>query len=110
MGVFGLVMFDTERRKKEIGIRRVNSATVKEILGVFNLKFIKIVIVSFIIAIPLSYWIISVYLESYAYRTPIYIWVFFVAFLVVLFITTGVFTLRSYRAAIENPVDALKTE
>ncbi|MCH5232533.1 MAG: ABC transporter permease [Muribaculaceae bacterium] len=110
MGVFGLVMFDTERRKKEIGIRRVNGATVKEILGMFNLKFIIIVIVSFIIAIPLSYWIISVYLESYAYRTPIYIWVFFVAFLAVLFITTGVVTLRSYSAAIENPVDALKTE
>lgn len=110
MGVFGLVMFDTERRKKEIGVRRVNGATVKEILGMFNMKFIKIVIVSFIIAVPVSWWIIRVYLESYAYKTPIYIWVFFIALLAVLIITAGVVTLRSYKAAIANPVDALRTE
>ena len=110
MGVFGLVMFDTERRKKEIGVRRVNGATVEEILAMFNMKFIKIVIVSFIIAVPVSWWIIRVYLESYAYKTPIYVWVFFVALLAVLIITTGVVTLRSYRAATSNPVESLRTE
>lgn len=110
MGVFGLVMFDTERRKKEIGVRRVNGATVQEILEMFNLKFIKIVIISFIIAVPVSWWIMRVYLESYAYKTPIYIWVFFVALLAVLFITIGVVTLRSYKAATANPVDSLRTE
>lgn len=110
MGVFGLVMFDTERRKKEIGIRRVNGATIEEILGMFNMKFIKIIILSFIIAVPFSWWIIKVYLESYAYKTPIYIWVFFVALLAILIITTGVVTLRSYKAATANPVEALKTE
>lgn len=110
MGVFGLVMFDTERRKKEIGVRRVNGATVHEILEMFNLKFIKIIIVSFIIAVPVSWWIIRIYLESYAYKTPVYIWVFFVALLAVLIITTGVVTLRSYKAATANPVDSLRTE
>ena len=110
MGVFGLVMFDTERRKKEIGVRRVNGATIEEILGMFNLKFIKIIIVSFIIAVPVSWLIIRVYLESYAYKTPLYIWVFFVALLAVLMITTGVVTLRSYKAATANPVDALRNE
>lgn len=110
MGVFGLVMFDTERRKKEIGVRRVNGATVVEILGMFNMKFIKIILISFIISVPLSWWIISVYLESYAYKTPIYIWVFFVALLAVLLITTGVVTLRSYKAATANPVSSLRTE
>lgn len=110
MGVFGLVMFDTEHRKKEIGIRRVNGASVEEILKMFNMKFIKIVIVSFIISVPLSCWIITLYLQSYPYRTPIYIWVFFVAFLAVLFVTTGVVTLRSFRAATANPVESLRTE
>lgn len=110
MGVFGLVMFDTERRKKEIGVRRVNGATVQEILGMFNIKFIKIIIVSFIIAVPVSWWIIRVYLESYAYRTPIYIWVFFVALLAILIIVAGVVTLRSYKAATSNPVEALRIE
>lgn len=110
MGVFGLVMFDTERRKKEIGVRRVNGATVEEILGMFNMKFIRIIIVSFIISIPISWWIISVYLENYAYKTPVYIWVFLTALLSVLLITTGVVTLRSYKAATSNPVEALRTE
>lgn len=110
MGVFGLVMFDTERRKKEIGVRRVNGATVEEILGMFNKKFIKIVFVSFLVSVPVSWWIIMVYLESYAYKTPIYIWVFLVALLSVLIITTGVVTLRSYKAATANPVDSLRTE
>ena len=110
MGVFGLVMFDTERRKKEIGVRRVNGATVEEILGMFNVKFVKIVIGSFIIAVPVSWWIIKVYLESYAYKTPIYFWVFFIALLAVLIITTGVVTLRSYRAATANPVEDLTME
>lgn len=110
MGVFGLVMFDTERRKKEIGIRRVNGAKVEEILGMFNMKFIKIIIISFIIAVPVSWWIMNVYLESYAYKTPIYIWVFFVALLAVLIITTGVVTLRSYKSATVNPVNSLRTE
>lgn len=110
MGVFGMVMFDTEHRKKEIGIRRVNGASVEEILKMFNVKFIKIVIVSFIIAVPLSWWILTLYLQSYPYRTPIYIWVFFVAFLAVLLITTGVVTLRSFRAVTANPVESLRTE
>lgn len=110
MGVFGLVMFDTERRKKEIGVRRVNGATIEEILEMFNVKFIKIIIVSFIIAVPISWWIIRIYLESYAYKTPIYIWVFFIALLALLIITSGVVTLRSYKAATANPVESLRTE
>ena len=110
MGVFGLVMFDTQHRRKEIGVRRVNGATVQEILGMFNLKFIKIVMVSFIIAVPVSWWIMRVYLESYAYKTPIYIWVFFMALLGVVIITTGVVTIRSYKAATANPAESLRTE
>lgn len=110
MGVFGLVMFDTEHRRKEIGVRRVNGASMEEILQMFNMKFIKIVVVSFIVAVPLSWWIISVYLESYAYRTPIYAWVFFVSLLAVLMITVGVVTIRSFKAASANPVDSLRME
>ena len=110
MGVFGLVMFDTERRKKEIGVRRINGASIEEILRLFNLKFIRIVIISFLLSLPMSWCIIKVYLESYAYKTPIYIWVFMVALLAVVIITTSVVTLRSYKAATANPVDALRTE
>ncbi len=110
MGVFGLVMFETEYRHKEIGVRRVNGATVAEILAMFNMKFVRIVLVCFVIAAPLSYAILDRYLEGFAYRTPLYIWVFLLALLAVLVITVAVVTLRSYRASTRNPIDALRNE
>lgn len=110
MGVFGLVMFETEYRRKEIGVRRVNGSTIEQILLMFNTRFVKIILVCFLIAGPLSWWIVSVYLESYAYRTPIRIWVFLISLLAVLIITIGVVTLRSFRAATVNPVKSLRSE
>lgn len=110
MGVFGLVMFETEYRRKEIGIRRVNGATVGEILAMFNSRFVKIVLVCFVIGMPLAWWIVSVYLMHYAYRIPIMWWVFLVALLAVMAITVSVVTIRSWNAATENPVKALKNE
>ena len=64
MGVFGLVMFDAEHRRKEIGIRRVNGAGIGDILAMFNMKFIKIVLVCFAIAAPLSYFVTDAYLKG----------------------------------------------
>ncbi len=110
MGVFGLVMFETEYRRKEIGVRRVNGATVQEILAMFNMKFVRIVLVCFVIAAPLSWFIMDRYLSGFAYRVPLYIWVFLVALLAILTVTAAVVTLRSYRASTQNPVDALRNE
>ncbi len=110
MGVFGLVMFETEYRRKEIGVRRVNGATVGQILSMFNMKFVRIVLICFVIAAPLSWCIMDRYLSGYAYRVPLYIWVFLAALLAVLAVTVGVVTLRSYRASTQNLVDALRNE
>ncbi len=110
MGVFGLVMFETEYRRKEIGVRRVNGATVTEILAMFNMKFVRIVLICFVIAAPLSWLVMDRYLSGFAYRVPLYIWVFLVALLAVLAITVAVVTLRSLRASTQNPVDALRNE
>ena len=110
MGVFGLVMFETEHRRKEIGIRRVHGATVEQILAMFNSRFVKIVLVCFVIAVPVSIVIIRRYLESFAYRVPLYIWVFAVALVAVLGVTSAVVTLRSLRAATVNPVKSLRSE
>ncbi len=110
MGVFGLVMFETEYRRKEIGVRRVNGATVTEILAMFNMKFVRIVLVCFVVAAPASWFIMDRYLSGFAYRVPLYIWVFLVALLAVLAITAAVVTLRSLRASTQNPVDALRNE
>lgn len=110
MGVLGLVIFETQYRRKEIGIRRVNGATVREILVMFNRKFMIIVGICFLIAAPISYFITDYYYSTFAYRAPIAVWVFVVALLAVLIITTLVVTLASLRTATSNPVEALRTE
>ncbi|MBQ4442243.1 MAG: ABC transporter permease [Bacteroidales bacterium] len=110
MGVFGLVMFETEHRRKEIGIRRVHGATVKQILAMFNSRFVKIVLVCFVIAVPISVFVMHRYLEGFAYRVPLHVWVFAVALIAVLSVTIAVVTLRSLRAATVNPVKSLRTE
>ena len=110
MGVFGLVMFETEHRRKEIGIRRVHGATVQQILTMFNSRFVKIVLVCFVIAVPVSIVIMNRYLEGFAYQVPLHIWVFALAIVAVLGITILVVTLRSLRAATMNPVKSLRTE
>jgi len=110
MGVFGLVMFETEHRRKEIGIRRVHGATVKLILAMFNSRFVKIVLVCFVIAVPLSVVIMQRYLEGFAYRIRLFGWVFAVSLFAVLIVTVAVVTLRSLRAATMNPVKSLRTE
>ena len=110
MGVFGLVMFETEHRRKEIGIRRVHGATVEQILAMFNSRFVKIVLVCFVIAAPVSIVIMRRYLEGFAYRVPLHVWVFALALVAVLGVTIAVVTLRSLRAATVNPVKSLKCE
>ena len=110
MGVFGLVMFETEHRRKEIGIRRVHGATVQQILAMFNSRFVKIVLVCFVIAVPVSIVIMRRYLEGFAYQVPLYVWVFAIALLAVLGVTIAVVTLRSLRAATVNPVKSLRNE
>ena len=110
MGVLGLVIFETQYRRKEIGIRRVNGATVREILVMFNRKFMIIVGICFLIAAPISYFITDYYYSTFVYRAPIAVWVFVVALLAVLFITALVVTLASLRTATSNPVEALRTE
>lgn len=110
MGVFGLVMFETQYRRKEIGVRRVHGATIAEILKLLNNRYIHIILVCFVIAIPISYYTVNRWLATFAYRTPMHWWVFAVAFLAVLAITVATVTIRSYRTATENPAQSIKTE
>ena len=110
MGVLGLVIFETQYRRKEIGIRRVNGATVREILLMFNRKFMIIVAICFLIAAPISYLITDYYYSTFAYRAPIAVWVFVVALLAVPLVTTLVVTFATFRTASANPVESLRTE
>ena len=110
VGVFGLVLFETQYRRKEIGIRKINGATTGQILLMFNKTYIRIVSVCFIISIPIAWMGTQQWLENFAYKTPLHLWVFIVAFLIILSVTIGTVTFRNWQAANENPLNSVKSE
>ena len=110
MGVFGLVIFETQYRQKEIGIRRVAGATIGEILLMFNGKFIKLLIVCFAIAAPISWMIVKYYYSSFAHSADVSAFTFISAFLLISVIVCTVVTVGSLKASMENPVMSVKSE
>lgn len=110
MGVFGLVLFDTQHRSREIAVRRVNGASIEDILKMFNAKYIAIVLISFVISIPICWKGVSLYFNGFAYHTTIHWWVFALALALILLITVVIVTLRSLNAATSNPVEQIKSE
>ena len=110
VGIFGLVVFETHYRRREIGVRKVYGSTVTEILAMFNKGFVIILAVCFVIAAPLAYIGVTKWLEVFAYRTPVYWWVFGIALVIVAALTFVTVTVQSWRAATANPVDSLKSE
>ncbi len=110
MGVFGIVLFETQRCRHEIAVRKAIGATTREILELFNLHYVKMVIICFVLVVPFTIYGLNLWLESYAYRTPLHWWVFALAFLLVMGITLLTVTVRSWNAASENPIKSLKKE
>lgn len=110
LGVFGLVVFETGYRRKEIGLRKIHGATIASVLTMFNRRFVWIILGCFAVAAPVAWYGVREWLQAFAYRTPLYWWVFALALLVVLTITVVTVTVQSWRAATENPVEALKAE
>ena len=107
IGVFGLVLFETQYRRREIGIRRVHGASVGGILRMFNRKYLYIVAACSAVAIPVSYYIISRWMEQYVYRVDMSWWVYALAVGVILLITIVTVSLRSWSAANENPTESI---
>lgn len=110
MGVFGMVVFETEYRKKEIGVRKIMGSTIQQILVLFNRKYIIITSVCCLLASPLAYFLIKRWLNNFAYQASIPWWIFVVAFLIITCITLLTVTLQSWRSATSNPVESLKSE
>jgi putative ABC transport system permease protein len=109
VGVFGLVVFDSEYRRKEIGIRRVFGSTTGEILVMFNKGYVRILALCFVLAAPVAWYAVDRWLENFAYKTPMYWWVYVAAFAVVFVLTVATVTFQNWRAANMNPVESLKT-
>ena len=107
MGVFGLVLFETQSKRKEIGVRKVFGATTRGILWMFNAQYLRILVTCFVIAAPVAHYLYMVWVESFAYRTPLHWWLFGVAFLIVAAIVCLTVTVQSWRAAKERPVETI---
>jgi len=110
VGVFGLVVFDSESRRKEIGIRKVLGASTTGIIIMFNKGYIKILLICFVLAAPLAWYAITRWLENFAYKTPMYWWVYVLAFVAIGVITVATVTFQNWRVANDNPVNAIKNE
>lgn len=110
IGVFSLTMFETEYRRKEIGIRKVMGSSTGEILAMLCRRYVWLLISSFIVAAPLAWYIGNEWLLSFAERTPIYWWLFPLALLAVGTITLATVIIQSWRTANENPVNSIKNE
>ena len=110
LGLFGLTSFVAEQRKKEIGVRKVLGASVFNVWNLLSKDFVKLLILSFLIAFPLSYYFMFNWLQGYTYRTPLSGWIFFAAGLGSLIITILVVSMQAVKAAVANPVRSLRTE
>jgi putative ABC transport system permease protein len=110
LGLFGLTTFIAEQRTREIGIRKVLGASVNGIIQLLSREFLKLVIISFIIAIPVAWWLMNKWLEDFAYRVTIGWWMFAVAGIIALLIAVFTVSFQSIKAAIANPVKSLRTE
>ncbi len=110
LGLFGLAAFAAERRTKEIGIRKVLGASATSIVGLLSKDFLKLVLVAFVIAAPVAYWAMSTWLEDFAYRIELGPGVFLAAGAAALVIALLAVSSQAIRAALANPVNALRSE
>lgn len=110
LGLFGLAEFTTKERTKEIGVRKVNGARIKEILLLLNIKFIRWIVIAFIIASPVAWYATNLWLENFAYRTKIGWLNFVLAGIIALGIALITVSWQSWKAATRNPVEALRYE
>jgi ABC-type antimicrobial peptide transport system permease subunit len=110
IGLAGLASFTIEKRIKEIGIRKVLGASVQQLLLLISKEFLRLVLIAFLIAVPFTYWLMNNWLQKYAFRINISVWMFAAVGCVVLLLTLIVVSLNTISAAIANPVKNLRTE
>jgi putative ABC transport system permease protein len=110
LGLLGLTLLVINRRVKEIGIRRINGARVTEVMIMLNKTFLKWVAISFIIACPVAWYVLHKWLENFAYKEKLIWWIFALAGIIALVIALLTVSWQTWRAAIKNPVEALRYE
>lgn len=110
LGILGLIIQATARRKKEIGIRKVLGASVSSIVQMFSIDFVKLILIAVFIASPLAWWLMSKWLQDFAYRIGISGWVFVVAGMSAILVALITISFQSIKSAMANPLKSLRTE
>jgi len=110
LGLYGLVSFMAVQRTKEMGIRKVLGASIGHIVYLFSKEFTLLILLSFVIAVPVAYFMMNSWLENFAYRITMGVWIFAVAIVVSIVIAWVTVGYKAVRTAMANPVKSLRTE
>ncbi len=110
LGLLAFVVFFIEQKTKSIGVRKVMGATEYQILELLNRDFMRRLFIAFIIACPVVYYVVSLWLDNFAYKTVLSWWIFALAFVIMFLIAVLSVSVLTWKAATANPVDSLKTE
>ena len=110
LGLYGLAANSARKRVKEIGIRKINGAKATEIISLLNKDFVKWIAISFLIASPIAWYAMNRWLGNFAYKTELSWWIFLIAGLLAMLIAMFTITWQSWKAALMNPVEALRYE
>jgi len=110
LGMFGLTSFVAEQRKKEIGVRKILGASILNVWNLLSRDFLKLVLISFLIAMPVSYYFMHDWLQGYQYHATISWWIFVTAGFCLMLITLLTVSYQAIKAAISNPVRSIRTE
>ncbi|NOR14592.1 MAG: FtsX-like permease family protein, partial [Candidatus Aminicenantes bacterium] len=110
LGLFGLASFTVDQRTKEIGIRKILGASVPNVVLLLSKEFTKWVILANVVAWPLAYYVMNKWLQSFAYRIDVHVWIFLVSGVTALLISLLTVSSKAIKAAIANPVKALRYE
>ncbi len=109
-GLFGMALYAIEQRTKEIGIRKVNGSTTRQIMMMLNGQFIRWIVIAYVIAVPLAWWLLRQWMQNFVHRAGFSLWTYVLPFIIVTVITLLTVSWHSYKAATGNPVHALRDE
>ena len=110
LGLFGLAAFTAQKLRKEISVRKVVGASVVDITAMLSKDFLQLIFISLVIALPVSWWVMSNWLQNFAYRINITPYVFVIAGISVVLVTLFTISFQSIKAAMSNPVNSLRSE
>lgn len=110
LGVYGLILFIVHRKVKEIGVRKVMGASVLNILQLIYREFAWLLIAGFLVAVPVSYYLLSQWMQNFTYHTSIDVMTYLISFLLILVIVAVTIGHQAYRASMANPVNSLRSE